>query len=171
MSTNRGCIHDILQQASRGGGHRGLPRRAFSVHATNGYQLIGVGSYQKSMGGAVTSNPDTAMTAITNPAGMAWVDTCLKVEGMDLNLLRWLMPTAEGLSEQRLDALMRRVTEFRAVLNRQYAQLKQNIQRHCQGNLRDDIRGSGYRCHYDDSEYDVIREQLKRCNMAPYKEY
>jgi ABC-type phosphate/phosphonate transport system substrate-binding protein len=23
----------------------------------------------------------------------------------------------------------------------------------------------------DDSEYDSIREQLKRCNMAPYKEY
>ena len=45
----------------------------FSVHATNGYQLIGVGSYQKSMGGAVTSNPDTAMTAISNPAGMARV--------------------------------------------------------------------------------------------------
>jgi long-chain fatty acid transport protein len=39
--------------------------------ATNGYQLIGVGSYQKSMGGAVTANPGSAMTAITNPAGMA----------------------------------------------------------------------------------------------------
>ncbi|MEE4217131.1 MAG: outer membrane protein transport protein [Xanthomonadales bacterium] len=38
--------------------------------ATNGYQLIGVGSYQKSLGGAVTANPGTAMTAITNPAGM-----------------------------------------------------------------------------------------------------
>lgn len=41
------------------------------VMATNGYQLIGVGSYQKSLGGAVTANPGTAMTAITNPAGMA----------------------------------------------------------------------------------------------------
>jgi long-chain fatty acid transport protein len=40
------------------------------VFATNGYQLIGVGSYQKSLGGAVTANPGTAMTAITNPAGM-----------------------------------------------------------------------------------------------------
>ena len=39
--------------------------------ATNGYQLIGIGSYQKSLGGAVTANPGTAMTAITNPAGMA----------------------------------------------------------------------------------------------------
>lgn len=38
--------------------------------ATNGYQLIGVGSYQKSLGGAVTANPGTAMTAISNPAGM-----------------------------------------------------------------------------------------------------
>jgi long-chain fatty acid transport protein len=41
-----------------------------SVQATNGYQLIGIGSYQKSLGGAVTANPGTAMTAITNPAGM-----------------------------------------------------------------------------------------------------
>lgn len=39
--------------------------------ATNGYQLIGIGSYQKSVGGAVTANPGSAMTAITNPAGMA----------------------------------------------------------------------------------------------------
>ncbi len=58
-------------------------------------------------------------------AGMAWVDACLRVEGMDLNLLRWLTPTEQGLSQQRLSALMRRVTEFRTVLNRQYAQLKQ----------------------------------------------
>lgn len=41
--------------------------------ATNGYQLIGIGSYQKSLGGAVTANPGTAMTAITNPAGVARV--------------------------------------------------------------------------------------------------
>lgn len=39
--------------------------------ATNGYQLIGVGGYQKSLAGAVTANPGSAMTAITNPAGMA----------------------------------------------------------------------------------------------------
>jgi ABC-type phosphate/phosphonate transport system substrate-binding protein len=25
--------------------------------------------------------------------------------------------------------------------------------------------------YVDDSEYDTIREQLKRCNMAPYKQY
>jgi long-chain fatty acid transport protein len=41
-----------------------------AASATNGYQLIGVGSYQKSLGGAVTANPGSAMTAITNPAGM-----------------------------------------------------------------------------------------------------
>lgn len=39
--------------------------------ATNGYQLIGIGSYQKSLAGAVTANPGSAMTAITNPAGMS----------------------------------------------------------------------------------------------------
>ncbi len=39
--------------------------------ATNGYQLIGVGAYQKSLAGAVTANPGSAMTAVTNPAGMA----------------------------------------------------------------------------------------------------
>lgn len=44
-----------------------------AAQATNGYQLMGVGSYQKSLGGAVTANPGSAMTAITNPAGMARV--------------------------------------------------------------------------------------------------
>ena len=57
-----------------------LPRLAVAVatalfplttFATNGYQLIGVGAYQKSLGGAVTANPGTAMTAVTNPAGLA----------------------------------------------------------------------------------------------------
>lgn len=42
-----------------------------SVFATNGYQLIGIGAYQKGLAGAVTANPGSAMTAITNPAGMA----------------------------------------------------------------------------------------------------
>jgi len=41
--------------------------------ATNGYQLIGVGAYQKSLGGAVTANPGSAMTAVSNPAGSARV--------------------------------------------------------------------------------------------------
>ena len=39
--------------------------------ATNGYQLIGIGSYQKSLGGAITAHPGSAMTAVTNPAGMS----------------------------------------------------------------------------------------------------
>lgn len=39
--------------------------------ATNGYQLIGIGAYQKGMAGAVTAAPKSAMTAISNPAGMA----------------------------------------------------------------------------------------------------
>ena len=47
-----------------------VPTAAF---ATNGYQLIGVGSYQKGLGGAVTANPGSAMTAVTNPAGAARV--------------------------------------------------------------------------------------------------
>ncbi|MDH3948309.1 MAG: outer membrane protein transport protein [Gammaproteobacteria bacterium] len=45
-----------------------VPTTAF---ATNGYQLIGVGSYQKGLAGAVTANPGSAMTAVTNPAGAA----------------------------------------------------------------------------------------------------
>jgi long-chain fatty acid transport protein len=44
---------------------------AVPAFATNGYQLIGVGQIQKSMGGAVTAAPMDAMTAITNPAGMS----------------------------------------------------------------------------------------------------
>ncbi len=44
-----------------------------TVFATNGYQLIGVGSYQKGLAGAVTANPGSAMTAVTNPAGAARV--------------------------------------------------------------------------------------------------
>ena len=43
------------------------------ANATNGYQLIGVGAYQKSLGGAVTANPGSAMTAVSNPAGAARV--------------------------------------------------------------------------------------------------
>ncbi|KPV41138.1 aromatic hydrocarbon degradation protein [Thiohalorhabdus denitrificans] len=63
MRTNR-----ILSAALVACGAIGLSTTA---HATNGYQLIGVGSYQKSVGGAVTAAPKSAMTAITNPAGMA----------------------------------------------------------------------------------------------------
>jgi long-chain fatty acid transport protein len=45
-----------------------------AANATNGYQLIGVGTYQKSLAGAVTAKPGSAMTAITNPAGMIRID-------------------------------------------------------------------------------------------------
>jgi len=41
-----------------------------TTFATNGYQLIGIGSYQKSLAGAVTALPGSNMTAVTNPAGM-----------------------------------------------------------------------------------------------------
>ncbi len=41
-----------------------------TAFATNGYQLIGVGSYQKSLAGAVTALPGSNMTAVSNPAGM-----------------------------------------------------------------------------------------------------
>ncbi len=44
-----------------------------TAFATNGYQLIGIGQIQMSMGGAVTAAPMDSMTAITNPAGMARV--------------------------------------------------------------------------------------------------
>lgn len=44
---------------------------AASAMATNGYQLIGVGQYENSMAGAVTAAPLSAMSAISNPAGMA----------------------------------------------------------------------------------------------------
>ncbi len=46
-----------------------------SAAATNGYQLIGVGAYQKSLGGAVTANPGSAMTAVSNPAGLARIES------------------------------------------------------------------------------------------------
>ncbi len=39
--------------------------------ATNGYELIGIGSYQMGMAGAVVAAPGSAMTANTNPAGLA----------------------------------------------------------------------------------------------------
>ena len=45
-----------------------------TAHATNGYQLIGIGAYQKSLAGAVTAAPGSAMTAVTNPAGLARIE-------------------------------------------------------------------------------------------------
>lgn len=43
----------------------------FNSFATNGYQLIGIGAHQKGLGGAVTAMPQSAMTAVSNPAGAA----------------------------------------------------------------------------------------------------
>ncbi len=43
----------------------------FNAFATNGAQLIGIGATQKGMAGAVTAAPEDAVTAVTNPAGMA----------------------------------------------------------------------------------------------------
>ncbi|NOY54102.1 MAG: aromatic hydrocarbon degradation protein [Deltaproteobacteria bacterium] len=45
----------------------------FNAFATNGAQLIGVGATQKGMAGAVTAVPEDAITAISNPAGMATI--------------------------------------------------------------------------------------------------
>jgi long-chain fatty acid transport protein len=42
--------------------------------ATNGHQLIGVGAYQKSMGGATTAAPYDTTTAVSNPAGLAVIE-------------------------------------------------------------------------------------------------
>lgn len=41
--------------------------------ATNGYQLLGIGQYQMGMAGAVVAAPGDPMTAISNPAGLAWL--------------------------------------------------------------------------------------------------
>ncbi|MBF0170788.1 MAG: outer membrane protein transport protein [Nitrospinae bacterium] len=42
--------------------------------ATNGHQLIGVGGYQNSMGGATTAAPYDTTTAVSNPAGLAMIE-------------------------------------------------------------------------------------------------
>lgn len=44
-----------------------------SAFAVNGYQMIGFGEDQVALGGAVTANPTSAMTALTNPAGLSYV--------------------------------------------------------------------------------------------------
>ncbi|MEW5791321.1 MAG: outer membrane protein transport protein [Pseudomonadota bacterium] len=48
----------------------GVSNTAFAV---NGFQLIGFGKDQVAVGGAVTANPSSAMTALTNPAGLTMV--------------------------------------------------------------------------------------------------
>lgn len=76
---------------------------AGAAHATNGYQLIGIGSYQMGMAGAVTSNPGSAMTAITNPAGIGLV-----TPGADFSMEAF-MPTRhvslmQGMPPQKSDS-------------------------------------------------------------------
>ena len=44
-----------------------------SAFAVNGFQVIGYGEDQVAVGGAVTANPTSAMTALTNPAGLTMI--------------------------------------------------------------------------------------------------
>jgi long-chain fatty acid transport protein len=44
-----------------------------AAYAVNGFQMIGFGEYQIGTGGAVTASPASAMTALTNPAGLTRV--------------------------------------------------------------------------------------------------
>ncbi|HEX9625832.1 MAG TPA: outer membrane protein transport protein [Acidiferrobacterales bacterium] len=46
---------------------------AAPAQAVNGFQMIGFGEHQVALGGAVTANPASAMTALTNPAGLTRV--------------------------------------------------------------------------------------------------
>ncbi|MGC8591673.1 OmpP1/FadL family transporter [Acidithiobacillus sp.] len=46
---------------------------ATAAKATVGYQFNGIGQYELGMSGAVVAAPGDAMTVITNPAGMAWI--------------------------------------------------------------------------------------------------
>ncbi|MGA7157460.1 MAG: outer membrane protein transport protein [Acidobacteriaceae bacterium] len=53
--------------------------------ATNGYQLIGVGQCSMGMAGAVVAAPCDPMTAISNPAGMAWLPSQTAFSGEIFN--------------------------------------------------------------------------------------
>jgi len=59
-----------------------------AAHASNGLQLIGFSLKQLGVGGAVTANPMTPVTAITNPAGLTYVSsqTEASLEAAFLNL-------------------------------------------------------------------------------------
>ena len=65
--------------------------------ATNGYQLIGVGSNQVGMGGAVTAVPQDAMTAISNPAGIAHIG-----QRADFNMEAFLPTRSVDFTSPRL---------------------------------------------------------------------
>lgn len=47
---------------------------ASPAFATNGHQMMGVGAYQNSMGGAVTAAPYDSTTTVSNPAGLALIN-------------------------------------------------------------------------------------------------
>ncbi len=59
-----------------------------TAHATNGYQLIGVGQCAMGMGGAVVAAPCDPMTAISNPAGLSWLASQTAFSGEIFNPLR-----------------------------------------------------------------------------------
>jgi long-chain fatty acid transport protein len=56
--------------------------------ATNGYQFIGVGQCAMGMGGAVVAAPCDPMAAISNPAGIAWLESQTAFSGEIFNPLR-----------------------------------------------------------------------------------
>ncbi|MGC9158813.1 MAG: OmpP1/FadL family transporter [Terracidiphilus sp.] len=56
--------------------------------ATNGYQFIGVGQCAVGMGGAVVAAPCDPMTALSNPAGMAWLASQTAFSGEIFNPTR-----------------------------------------------------------------------------------
>lgn len=56
--------------------------------ATNGYQFIGVGQCAMGMAGAVVAAPCDPMTAISNPAGLAWLESQTAFSGEIFNPLR-----------------------------------------------------------------------------------
>ncbi|MDE3062756.1 MAG: outer membrane protein transport protein [Acidobacteriota bacterium] len=59
-----------------------------AAHATNGYQFIGVGQCAMGMAGAVVAAPCDPMTAISNPAGLAWLASQTAFSGEIFNPLR-----------------------------------------------------------------------------------
>ena len=56
--------------------------------ATNGYQFIGVGQCAMGMGGAVVAAPCDPMTALSNPAGLAWLPSQTAFSGEIFNPTR-----------------------------------------------------------------------------------
>ncbi len=56
--------------------------------ATNGYQLIGFGQCSMGMGGAVVAAPCDPMTALSNPAGLAWIPAQTAFSGEIFNPVR-----------------------------------------------------------------------------------